>query len=205
MANGKKLAAATKNVLPLTANEVIIGAVDADLSKLSKIVGDHSAEEDLQAVNPHRDESAEWQNNCQRCVPTYEMRRRGYNVTAKSRPISNVDDYLSKGNQYFHMFENPQVIQCQGNGFEDIKELLKRWGNNARAEIQIAWKNKLNQGHLFVAENRNGKIVFFDPQTGRINVEHYFLLAKEGYTTIHRMDNLKFNERIWDCCEEVKS
>lgn len=203
-ANDGRLAAVTKKVLPLAANEVIIGAIDNDLSKLSKIVGDHSAEEDLQAVNPHRDEGEEWRNNCQRCVPTYELRRRGYNVTAKPRSVSDIDDYLSKGNHYFHMFENPQVIQCKGNGFEDVKYLLKQWGNNARAEIQVAWKNKLNQGHLFVAENRNGKIVFLDPQTGRVNVENYFLAAKEGYTTIHRMDNLQFNERIWDCCEEVK-
>lgn len=36
----------------------------------------------LAAVNPHFSEGYKWQNNCQRCIAAWELRQRGYDVTA---------------------------------------------------------------------------------------------------------------------------
>ena len=133
-------------------------------------------------------------------MPTYELRRRGYNVTAKP---TKEGDFLRQGNNYAKMFENPQFIRCRGNAVESIKDYMTKWGNGSRAEICIVWKDD-PIAHLFLAENRNGNVHFLDPQTATEGVEHYFKQAKEGYTIIHRMDNLNFTELIKECCEEVR-
>lgn len=76
---------------------------------------------------------------------------------------------------------------------------MQEWGDGARAEVYIEW-DYMN-AHVFIAENRNGKICFLDPQTGEADVEHYFL---EGNATeFFRIDNLDINEKyIRECCEE---
>ena len=80
---------------------------------------------------------------------------------------------------------------------------MLKWGNGARAEICIVQKDNPT-AHIFLAENRNGVIHFLDSQIATEGVEHYFKQAKEGYTIIHRMDNLNFIGLIKECCEEVK-
>jgi len=42
-------------------------------------------EEALKETNPRYFEGPEYQKNCQRCVPTYELRRRGYPV--ETQPV----------------------------------------------------------------------------------------------------------------------
>ena len=54
----------------------------------ARILESHDINSDLHKSNPNYKEGFEWQINCQRCVPTYEMRRRGYNVTAL--PANNI-------------------------------------------------------------------------------------------------------------------
>lgn len=58
--------------------------------------------------------------------------------------------------------------------------------------------------HVFVAENRNGNVVFIAPQRSLEGVKNYFRYAEEGYTLIHRINKLNFTDLIKDCCEEVK-
>lgn len=41
-----------------------------------------ATEKSLAAVNPHFAEGYKWTNNCQRCVVAWELRQRGYDVTA---------------------------------------------------------------------------------------------------------------------------
>jgi SPP1 gp7 family putative phage head morphogenesis protein len=41
----------------------------------------------LKGTNPNYALGWKYQNNCQRCVPAYELRRRGYDVTAKPKPL----------------------------------------------------------------------------------------------------------------------
>ena len=136
-------------------------------------------------------------------MPTYELRRRGYNVTAK--PTKDLQkDFLSRGGNYAKVFKNPEIIRCYGDVAETIKSYLKEWGEGARSEICVVWKSRQDFSHIFAAENRNGKIIFVDPQLAVENVDKYFESAKEGYVFVHRMDNLEFTELIKECCEEVR-
>ena len=156
--------------------------------------------EDLLKTNPnYGTREYKWRNNCQRCVPTYEMRRRGLKVTAKPIPTTVDKDYLA-GN-YAAAWENQERVWCMsGNGLEQIKAQMAAWGDGARAEVSIAW-NDTGIGHVFVAEQRNGATVFLDPQSGDTDCSRYFKNAKKGLTNILRIDNNTPSNAILDCCD----
>ena len=172
--------------------------LDQAIERLPRLDSNVSQVDILSQTNPNYDKGEKFQFNCQRCVPAYEMRRRGYNVTAKPLPC-NDDIY-----QYEHlsMWDNPQEIKCSGSGLKDIKQYMKSWGDGSRAEISIDFKD-LDYSHLIVAEQRAGKTIFVDPQNNEILDDSFFKTVKSNETSICRLDNLKPNRRIFDCMEEV--
>lgn len=160
----------------------------------------HSTEQDLRATNPqYGTERKEWTENCQRCVPAYEFRRRGYQVKAK--PRAPMADYLAR--HPFDVWENPQVISCRGSGREEIAMQMSRWGDGARAQVTVIW-DKVSSGHTFMAEQRGGETYFYDPQSGENQVDYYFSYVRQGKTQMVRVDNLKPTEYIEKCCEEAE-
>lgn len=164
------------------------------------INGEHNITTDLQSVNPNWSQSEEWQINCQRCVPTYEMRRRGYDVTARPKPNNVLVSDLCY--HPFAVWENPTIISASGNGRQDIENQMSQWGDGARAQITVVW-NDGESGHTFIAEQENGRTRFIDPQTGTENANWYFSRVQEGSTRFCRIDNLNVTNRINDCCREV--
>lgn len=167
----------------------------------TRILEKHDINADLQKSNPNYKSGIEWQVNCQRCVPTYEMRRRGYNVTAlpANRYSSNYLSYYP-----FNVWENAKVKNCSGTGYEQIKDKMREWGDGSRAQIVVNWNNT-NSGHTFIAEQVFGKTKFIDPQTGENDVSYYFDSVADGKTRFCRIDNTEVSSRIVDCCEEVKN
>lgn len=164
------------------------------------IEGEHNISTDIQNVNPNWSQSEEWQINCQRCVPAYEMRRRGYDVTARPKPSNVLVSDLCY--HPFAVWENPTIISASGNGRQDIENQMAQWGDGARAQITVVW-NDGESGHTFIAEQENGRTRFIDPQTGSENSSWYFSRVQEGSTRFCRIDNLNVTNRINDCCREV--
>lgn len=162
-----------------------------------------NVEEDLAAVNPnYSTKEYKWINNCQRCAPTFEMRRRGFKVTAKPIPTKLENDYLAL--DYAAAWERKDVVWCmRGNGLEQIREKMATWGNGARATVRVVFNTGTNggKGHVFIAEQRDGVTVFLDPQTGDTDCSRYFDKAIKGKTNILRIDNNKPSAAILDCCE----
>ncbi len=58
------------------------------LDNFSRISQPHSSAEDLAKANPNYKQGAEYRENCQRCVPAYELRPRGYDVQAKPAQVT---------------------------------------------------------------------------------------------------------------------
>lgn len=175
-------------------------------SRLSEVKEDREAdpftekiEQSLKPCNPNFKEGKEWRVNCQRCVPTYELRRRGYDVTAQ--PKENSDDELAK--EPFSVWKNPDVIECDNNAKSEIEEKMSDWGDGARAQITVVWNNT-NMGHTFMAEQHNGKTYFFDPQSSNADVSSYFKRVDPGDVKFCRIDNLDFSEKIHKCYREVE-
>ena len=166
-----------------------------------RIREEHSTGQDLQNTNPkYETEKKAWTENCQRCVPAYELRRRGYQVKAK--PRQPMADYLAR--HPFDVWENPEVVSCKGNGREEIMAHMSRWGDGARAQVIVTW-DRVASGHTFVAEQRGGITCFYDPQSGEDEVSYYFEHVQQGSVKIARVDNLRPSEYIEKCCEEAEA
>ena len=175
----------------------------------NKIQGEHSKSEDLAAVNPNYSTGKmKWRNNCQRCVATYEARRRGLDVEALPciKPIRS-DTLLSFDDKtgWASVYENPQIISCSAKTGEKtgekVREQMKKFGDGARAVVKIILQGSFH-GHVFIAEQKNRETVFLDPQTNDNDVSRYFKKAKKDGTVLLRIDNKKFTDNIKKCCKD---
>ena len=193
---------AAKNVeLPLE-NSVKSGKIEVGsvLDNFDRKIMLTSFSDDLQKTNPNRDtKEYKWTYNCQRCVPTYELRRRGLNVIAKPIPTSTDKDKLAI--DYTLAWTNREQVLCKdGSGLENILSQMEKWKDGARAAVRVVWEGT-NFGHVFVAEQRDGKTYFIDPQTNNEDCSHYFKLVAKGQTAILRIDNNSPSDYILDCCD----
>lgn len=154
-------------------------------------------------ANPHFDPNMtykEFTENCQRCVVAYELRRRGYDVTAQP---THQGDKLPYGftrrdgiRQGFWMgaFQNakPEKIADSPRA---LLAKMQQYGEGSRAILQISWKGT-HSGHVINIEYRHGRILMFDPQIGkRYNPQEFFREVKSGTSQVVRTDNLRISER----------
>lgn len=156
----------------------------------------------LEGTNPHFGEGPEYENNCQRCVVAYEMRRRGYAVIARPRPMDPNGNPApdTDSNRWPSAFDSPWH-ECGGDsGKNEVVRYLREWGVGSRAIIKVAWDER--NSHVFVAENLKHGIQFLDPQTGSPNVVGYFDLAVHGETLIMRCDDATPTELVRKYCKE---
>ena len=76
-----------------TSQVIPVGEVKEDNPFGSKLIKNkHTYLDDLKMTNPkYNINSPEYRQNCQRCVCAYEMRRRGFDVTAKPKILDGTD------------------------------------------------------------------------------------------------------------------
>ena len=137
--------------------------------------------------------------NCQRCVPAYELRRRGYDVEALGSTVrTHTGDQIIGG---FECFEGSVVTGRQnlyGDGTKLTKASLNQQLNDlpdgARGGILIAY-NKSNNGHVFAFEKVDGVVKFYDPQKGQ-EASGTLEQAGRGQYAYYRMDNLPLSTKI---------
>lgn len=137
-----------------------------------------------EGTNPHNNkEFAAYDSNCQRCVLTYEARRRGYDVTAL--PTYSGDTMPS---DYLQCLSSPSPITT-GKSVKKVEQTMKDFGAGSRAIVAAA---KGRGGHVFIAENVGGKITYIDPQTNK----RYSKLRFSHVTAsqVIRIDNQQFTE-----------
>ena len=184
-------------------NEVVSG--------LKPISGKHTRKQDIVAVNPNWDTGLpEWGNNCQRCVTTYEARRRGYDVTAL--PCYSLNEPIARGTGFTFPYEKgdrhpDKLWHAAGLQFSEartftnerclaqIQSMMDEYGNGSRAIIEGFW-NSNGKGHVFIAENVGGKIHFFDPQNKKMDCESYISDMSPVSMGIFRIDDLPFSSYI---------
>ena len=163
--------------------------------------------------------ASEYSVNCQSCVVANELRRRGYNVTAlpNLQKTGNIPYELSMRTNWAWIDPKTMVMPKKqtAGGIYDItrsgalksksikeltKELVELVKEQGRYHIDFAWKGK-NSGHIITLEKlHNGKIIIYDPQTGKM--KNWRELSKEislryGVNVL-RVDNLLVNTDIID-------
>ena len=76
---------------------------------------------------------------------------------------------------------------------------MTNWGDGSRAIVGVGFSGRF--GHVFIAEQRNGKTIYIDPQNGSLDCSSYFEYAVKGQTYIARIDTLTPINAILDCCK----
>lgn len=142
--------------------------------------------------------------NCQRCVVAYELRRRGYDVTAlPTYDGDTLPTALLRGNvkwgRWQGAFRNAKPESVSGKASEDvvnnIKSKMKGYGNGSRAVVSVTYKNR-SSGHVFNVEQRKGKTIFVDAQSGeRLWAKNFMDIVDRSTVTLTRTDNLKISDR----------
>lgn len=159
---------------------------------LPKSPKNYTAEEDMKLVNPSRGSGeADIQNNCGYCTLAYDMRRRGYDVTAK-KDANGTDPFKLYKNFYkdakppkriipkeykemLKKYENaPSYMITTDRNYSKYQkalinnlqsELLKQ-GDGARGYLGVRWSGT-SSSHSIAYEVRNGKVDVMDAQSGK--------------------------------------
>ena len=162
-------------------------------------------------TNPHWDPgTSEFSMNCQRCVVAYELRRRGYDVTAlptfKNDKLPKVAYYKNNvfEGRWKGAFRDAKTLnvgaRTESGVINNIESKMRSFGQGSRAVIQIFYKS--GGGHVFNVENDHGRIVYAEAQVGG-KLGRYGLkniqdtMSKVETTTVNlvRTDNLRLSDR----------
>jgi hypothetical protein len=169
-------------------------------------------EKDLAAVNPHFHESEGYNKNCIYCVPTYVLRRKGFNVEALPIGANPDGDAIIPFSPSCVWEKNGRPVSIQSTagskyfGKPEIIEAMRSLPDGVMFEISCQWEkpNGTSRAHVFIAEKVNGRTRFIDPQTGGTDVSGYFALMKKNSTVFWRIDDAQLNEELIEYCCKSK-
>ena len=169
-----------------------------------------SMDEDVKNVNPNfHNFNSNTKNNCMLCTVTYDMRRRGYDVTAelagKGYTYDSVKQWYPKAKIVDVRGANQSVARTTMFGDKQLmantKREIEKQPNGARGNLMVQWSN-FQGGHSMAYEVIDGKMHIFDGQTGT----HYTnpdKVLKHCYSVSYaRLDNIEPNyKRVKECCK----
>ena len=200
---------------PISYNSTLTNALKSGKITLEEFfkklpqLSSHDIKDCYHTANPNHKKGIEYKKNCQRCIVAYEARRRGYDVIASKAILDDFDKLIyshgSGGWPYVFGANYEDLIYPDGKTALEIKndicKKMSEYGDGARIAISITWKD-CQDGHVFIAEQTNGKTIFIDPQKGQKNV-NYFNDAQIQPEKTHflRIDNRDFTDLIADCIE----
>jgi hypothetical protein len=164
--------------------------------------------------NPHFAEAESYRINCQTCVVANELRRRGFPVEALPNTKGSALEKLSYATQNAWLDADgniPKKIQCytlnmdrrgrivtkEANKWKLLDEATKEPG---RYHVDWRWKRS-RSGHIVTLERLDdGRIRWYDPQSGTINCMTRYWETKVTEIRVLRVDTLKPNPEV---CKNV--
>lgn len=167
-----------------------------------------TVDEDLKKTNPNyvAGRNGVYENNCQRCVPSFLLRRQGFDVVAQPEwygKNEGVEKILKKTPNHIYRRKDGSIPQMRNTnssttfGRAEIEAYMADLKDGAMCEIKCTWANKedeVNNGHVFIAEKKDGKIRYIDPQNGEEDVSRYFEKMKERMTYFWRIDDTTIDD-----------
>ena len=157
--------------------------------------------------NPHYGESKAYSVNCQTCVVAYELRLRGFDVSALPNTAGSALSKLSKAThtawQNITREDIPIIARTTLDRYGHIKQPPLKWAKVSAAMTEtgryhIAWRWKRKRsGHIITAERLpDGNLRFYDPQNGMSGALDLYKKDIAGNVRIYRVDNLAPNANI---------
>ncbi|EHU5019802.1 toxin glutamine deamidase domain-containing protein [Enterococcus faecalis] len=170
-------------------------------------------EADRTNANPNYYKGKEYQVNCQRCVPTYEMRRRGIDAEALSSLDQSIwsDEYTEiiryrrnkaiRGLRTFVDSKTKEPVshklvggRTMKSNFSKLEKIVKE---GERYELSVAWKR--GGAHIVNMERLNGVLTIIDAQSGIIApIDEYFAIRHAQPSSLNylRVDDLEFRKEL---------
>lgn len=161
---------------------------------------DMNEQQDAKMVNPgFRNFDENTKNNCMLCTATYEMRRRGYDVTA------NKASYGYTYNDMSRWFPKAEVktVQFKGSATENLThsaltkatvDELRKQGNGARGNLMVQWAAG-GGGHSMVYEVHGENVVIRCTQSNKTYNNPRKILKRCRSVSYARLDNVDFNPK----------
>lgn len=122
--------------------------------------------EDMRKVNPGFDpKKSNTTTNCGLCSVVYEMRRRGYDVTAKQKRSTIEYDQFSK---IFNSKDEKLITNVKKVSRDQARNVISNLQNreNQRGIMLMQWSTY--SGHALNYEVKNNKVIIRDSQTMKI-------------------------------------
>ncbi len=172
---------------------------------------DMTEKEDMYMVNPSfANFDRNTKNNCMLCTTAYDMRRRGYEVSAKKASVGYQKDdpikwyngakvvdsvtYDAKKDSFSTAFKNvaKSTFSLNRGVTEKVTNDLLKQGEGARGNLIMVW-DYTGSGHSVVYEVQNGKVVLRDCQSNKVYNNPASLLNKSIGASYIRLDNVTPN------------
>lgn len=157
--------------------------------------------------NPHYGESKGYGVNCQTCVVAYELRLRGFDVSALPNTAGSALEKLSRATytawQGVEKADIPVFARRVLDKHGRIKQPPIKWkevsaamAGTGRYHIAWRWKRK-RSGHIITAERLpDGRVRFYDPQNGESGVFARYKPDIAGSVEVYRVDTLAPNANV---------
>ena len=204
--DGVKAAAAKVKETKYLKNREANSEMDPETGFYKKKDGEYDEKSDLAAVNPRfMDLNSNSKNNCMLCTTTYDLRQRGYDVTAQMDSIGYTFGDLKrwypnaemKRNSRFD--ESGRVMRQNEYVQKTIKSLLDQ-GDGARGNLMAYFP--MGGGHSVVYEVKNGQLLIKDGQANKVYKNPEKFLNLTSVNSFARLDNIEPDmKRIKaECC-----
>lgn len=162
------------------------------LDDIPKKTEESTPEEDMKAVNPNFNgrQTEGYNMNCMYCSTVYDLRRRGYDVTAHSRTAGGKTDEI------LDYYKGAKVERIMSNNAaknrSDLYKALESLPEGSRGNLCMS--GSIFGGHSIAWEVRGGKPTLIDAQLGR---EWGFEEITSRYTGFEyvRTDNCEINAK----------
>lgn len=167
----------------------------------------------MKDANPFYSEAySDFSENCQRCIVAYELRRRGYDVTAQPTYANDPwpQNLNVNGNNYGRWrgaFQHAKTDQIGVKGnkaaaeakvLDKMRNQMLNYGEGSRAVVRIGYRGS-NIGHVFSAEVNKGVVYYVDAQTGSRysskDMKNLMHVVDTSSVTVTRTDNLRISNR----------
>ena len=166
-------------------------------------------EANMGSENPYWQKGVDngYNNNCQTCTVTHELRRRGFDVSAMPNDKDSAYKTMrAEGVNFWHRYEKEDGSRVSwtwarrwkdDKGYKGLSQgrirefLAETISDTGRYEVTCDWRG-INAGHVWMAERtKDGKLFFFDPQTGQKDVfmDRYLKAAELKSFAVLRVDD----------------
>lgn len=162
---------------------------------------EYTKKEDMERVNPgFMNFDRNTKNNCMLCTVAYDLRRRGYDVSADVARYGYDQADAAKWYKGAKLVKVANTKQSFGNylkyktGFNSevakkVKNELVKQGDGARGNLMMVW-DWSGSGHSVAYEVDNGKLILRDCQTNRVYKRPETLLNFSVGASYVRLDNV---------------